>query len=52
MKHIYQRYGDRLRSANPTVYLKVLFTLGQEALMENGDWVMTHRERPLDVPHH
>jgi hypothetical protein len=52
MKHIYQRYGDRLQSASPTVYLKVLSTLGQEALMENGDWVMTHRERPLDVPHH
>jgi hypothetical protein len=52
MKHIYQRYGERLHSANTAVYLAALFKLGQEALMENGDWVMTHRERPLEVPHH
>jgi hypothetical protein len=52
MVHIYQRYGDRLRSASAAIYLSVLFRLGQEALMENGDWIMTHRERPLDVPHH
>ena len=25
---------------------------GEEALMENGDWIMTHRERPLEIPHH
>jgi hypothetical protein len=24
--------------------------LGKEALAENGDWVLLHRERPLDVP--
>jgi hypothetical protein len=24
--------------------------LGQEALSENGDWLLTHRERPLEVP--
>ena len=24
--------------------------LGQEALAENGDWVLLHRERPLEVP--
>jgi hypothetical protein len=52
MVHIYRRYGDRLRSASAAVYLSVVFRLGQEALMENGDWIMTHRERPLDVPHH
>ena len=26
--------------------------LGTEALAENGDWVLTHRDRPLEVPHH
>jgi hypothetical protein len=26
--------------------------LGDEALAENGDWVRTHRERPLEIPHH
>jgi hypothetical protein len=25
--------------------------LGREALAENGDWVILHRERPLEVPH-
>ncbi|MCC6954995.1 MAG: hypothetical protein IT290_12830 [Deltaproteobacteria bacterium] len=29
-----------------------IFRLGQEALAENGDWLITHRERPLEVPHH
>jgi hypothetical protein len=24
--------------------------LGKEALVENGDWVVLHRERPLEVP--
>jgi hypothetical protein len=25
--------------------------LGKESLEENGDWVLLHRERPLEVPH-
>jgi hypothetical protein len=25
--------------------------LGKEALKENGDWVLLHRERPLEMPH-
>jgi len=24
--------------------------LGREALIENGDWILTHRDRPLEVP--
>jgi hypothetical protein len=52
MNHIYQRYSDKLRSASAKIYLAVLFKLGEEALMENGDWIMTHRERPLEIPHH
>jgi hypothetical protein len=28
-----------------------LLKLGQEALSENGDWVLLHRERPLELPH-
>jgi hypothetical protein len=30
--------------------LKVLRQLGREAIMENADWVLTYRERPLEVP--
>ena len=29
----------------------VMRDLGREALAENGDWVIVHRERPLSVPH-
>ena len=28
-----------------------LLELGKEALAENGDWVLLHRERPLEIPH-
>jgi hypothetical protein len=35
----YQRATDLLKD------------LGEEALEENGDWVLLHRERPLEVPH-
>jgi hypothetical protein len=28
-----------------------LRSLGHEALTENGDWVLLHRERPLELPH-
>ena len=30
---------------------RTLFELGREALAENGDWVLLHRGRPLEVPH-
>ncbi|HLK55678.1 MAG TPA: hypothetical protein VKU00_03890 [Chthonomonadaceae bacterium] len=29
----------------------LLVELGREALTENGDWIVTHRERPVDLPH-
>jgi hypothetical protein len=29
---------------------KVLQDLGEEALIENGDWLLLHRERPMEVP--
>lgn len=28
-----------------------LTALGKEALAENGEWVLVHRERPLELPH-
>jgi hypothetical protein len=31
--------------------VKCLKKLGREALEENGDWVLIHRERPLEMPH-
>lgn len=29
---------------------QLLRDLGKEALIENGDWLLLHRERPMDVP--
>jgi hypothetical protein len=29
-----------------------ILDLGREALAENGDWVLLHRERPLEIPQH
>ncbi len=28
-----------------------LLALGKEALAENGEWVLVHRQRPLELPH-
>jgi hypothetical protein len=36
--------GDLERSA------RIVQEVGQEALAENGDWVLLHRSRPLNVP--
>lgn len=30
--------------------MEYMFELGREALAENGDWLLHHRERPLEVP--
>ena len=38
--------GDRYEEAR-----ELLRELGEQALEENGDWVLLHRERPLEVPH-
>jgi len=42
---------ERLRSNDVEGARTSLRRLGQEALAENGDWVMLHRERPLELPH-
>lgn len=31
---------------------RCIFDLGDASLEENGDWLVRHRERPVDVPHH
>jgi hypothetical protein len=37
--------ANRLREAQ-----SFIGELGREALAENGDWILTHRDRPLEVP--
>ncbi len=40
-----------LDSGNVAAASSCLRALGREALVENGDWVLLHRERPLEIPH-
>lgn len=42
---------DRLAANDVQAAQACLRRLGQEALAENGDWVLLHRERPLELPH-
>ncbi len=42
---------DRLLAASSFDQARAFIAeLGREALTENGDWILTHRERPLEVP--
>jgi hypothetical protein len=43
---------DRMTAGRIDEARDVLRDLGREALAENGDWVLLHRERPLKVPGH
>jgi hypothetical protein len=50
-----QRRFAELSNAEPTAALRrhvrqLLLDLGKDALAENGDWVLLHRDRPLEVP--
>jgi hypothetical protein len=53
MNVLYTRARDQLRqllqAGKYDAARDVLRELGLEALVENGDWVLLHRERPLDV---
>lgn len=40
----------RSRSRDHDTAQQLVFELGREALAENGDWVLLHRQRPLEVP--
>jgi hypothetical protein len=42
---------SQLKAGETAQASELLKELGQEALEENGDWVLLHRERPLEVPH-
>lgn len=43
--------GPAIDRNDPVAAQRCLRKLGQEALAENGDWVLLHRERPLELPH-
>lgn len=45
------RLRELIRDNNYQGVQHLIAALGKEALVENGDWVLLHRERPLEVPH-
>lgn len=46
-----RRFQEALDRGSEDDARQILLELGKESLAENGDWVLTHRERPVDVPH-
>ena len=52
MEGVFSRAAESIREhSDPRAAVECLESLGKEALSENGDWVLLHRERPLEVPH-
>ncbi len=45
-----RRLEDALRANDLSTARRLFLELGTEALGENGDWVMMHRERELEAP--
>ena len=45
-----QRLRDLLDTGEHEQALDLIEELGKEALRENGDWVLLHRERDVEVP--
>jgi hypothetical protein len=54
MSRVFKRAEEQLRlmlkAAQFGAANELLTELGREALEENGDWVLLHRERPPEVP--
>ena len=46
-----ERLSQLIKEGQYTQAENLIEELGKEALEENGDWVLLHRERPLEVPH-
>jgi len=46
-----ENLGRLLDNGDAAGAIQCLRRIGEEALAENGDWVLLHRERPLEMPH-
>jgi hypothetical protein len=44
------RLEELMKAGRYTAAAALIEELGKEALVENGDWVLLHRERPLQLP--
>lgn len=45
-----RRLGSLIDAGDLPQAQRVVLELGQESLSENGDWVLLHRARPIEVP--
>lgn len=54
MAELFQLANEKLNHAielkDPTEANDIISELAQEALLENGDWLLLHRSRPLEIP--
>jgi len=51
MVELFERADEELKnSKDKEHYQKLLFELGKAALEENSEWLLLHRDRPLDLP--
>ena len=51
MYGIFKKTLDFLQKADDEIHQqKIILAVGKEALAENGEWVLIHRARPLEVP--
>ena len=48
-RHIYATASKKLKS-NPSMPEGILIAVGKEALLENSDWLWTHRNLPIELP--
>ena len=48
--HASRQLKDLMGLDNVDKARDLLRELGKESLAENGDWVLLHRERPLELP--
>lgn len=49
-KRALEHINSSILSNNDSQTKEIIKELGKEALIENGDWVLIHRERPIEMP--
>lgn len=45
-----RRLSDYPTGGNVSLFNRILVEAGEQALIENGDWLLLHRQRPVRVP--
>ena len=45
-----RRLSEKIKSSDLEGARKVMRNIGHESLVENGDWLLLHRSRPLELP--